>query len=306
MIDVKDILIELGFSNISDHANYYRTKPIYRDSGNSSILSVNKKTGHFVDFGRRGDGIQGPIEKLVSICLDCSIENAKSWLKEKYSYDPKNKTVQIFEAPQREYKTLTVGFLNDLEKDHTYWIDRGISKDIIEIFEGGTVKSGQMKYRYVFPIFDKNKKLIGVTGRDLINDNSNSARQKWKHIGKTSKWNYPFNYNKAELLNSKRIFLVESIGNMLSLFNSGHRNVLVTFGTEISFTTINTLIRCNPEQICIAFDNDENMAGIGGANRTQSKLKKYFDSKQIKICLPDKNDIGEMSKEEIKKWMEKI
>ena len=57
MIDVKDILIELGFSNISDHANYYRTKPIYRDSGNSSILSVNKKTGHFVDFGRRGDGI---------------------------------------------------------------------------------------------------------------------------------------------------------------------------------------------------------------------------------------------------------
>ena len=33
---------------------------------------------------------------------------------------PKDKTVQIFEAPQREYKTLTVGFLNDLEKDHTY------------------------------------------------------------------------------------------------------------------------------------------------------------------------------------------
>ena len=63
---------------------------------------------------------------------------------------------------------------------------------------------------------------------------------------------------------------------MLSLFNSGYKNVLVTFGTEISFTTINTLIRCNPEQICIAFDNDENMAGIGGANRTQSKLKKYF------------------------------
>ena len=75
--------------------------------------------------------------------MDCSIENAKSWLKEKYSYDPKDKTVQIFEAPQREYKTLTVGFLNDLEKDHTYWIDRGINKDIIEIFEGGTVKVGK-------------------------------------------------------------------------------------------------------------------------------------------------------------------
>ena len=53
---------------------------------------------------------------------------------------------------------------------HEYWVGRGISEQTLTHFEGGVVYEGKMKNRYVFPIFDYKKNLVGVSGRDLVND----------------------------------------------------------------------------------------------------------------------------------------
>ena len=50
MSEIKDVLQEIGYSNITDGGKYYRMRPICRDSTNNSSLSVHKETGNFRDF----------------------------------------------------------------------------------------------------------------------------------------------------------------------------------------------------------------------------------------------------------------
>ena len=49
-------------------------------------------------------------------------------------------------------------------------------------------------------------------------------------------------------------------------------------------------------------DSNKNMAGNIGADKIYSRLKRYFDQRQLKIALPIKKDFGEMTREEILQW----
>ena len=98
--------------------------------------------------------------------------------------------------------------------------------------------------------------------------------------------------------------LIESIGDMLSLWDAGIKNTIVTFGLDASVAIINFLLRYDTETIKISLNNDadNNLAGNEAAEKLQRKLRKYFDEGQVSIKLPTKNDFGEMTKEEINHW----
>ncbi len=298
---IKDILLNLGFSNINELAREYRAKPIYRDSDSSNSMSVKKDTGYFVDYAR---GIQGPLEKLVQLCLNCSIEDAKKWLESEQGFEIKKR--HVFDIPDKVYKTLSQDAFDNVIKDNSYWVNRGIEESVIDIFEGGVFESGKMKNRFTFPIYDLNKKLIGVSGRFIHEIKPNSKVPKWKHIGEKSKWQYPAYFNQKYIQESNQVIIVESIGDMLSLWNAGIKNTLVSFGLDVSFSLVNTIIKNDVSQIILSFNNDANLAGNTAAEKSNKKLLKFFDKDQIKVVFPDKNDFGEMSTEEILGWKKKI
>ena len=78
MSDIKDILINLGYSNITEDSKNYRMKPIYRDSSSSTVLSVRKDTGSFIDFSKQ---MSGSLRDLVKISLNYKSEDeAVKWL----------------------------------------------------------------------------------------------------------------------------------------------------------------------------------------------------------------------------------
>ena len=94
---------------------------------------------------------------------------------------------------------------------------------------------------------------------------------------------------------------------MLALWEAGIKNVIVIFGLNISTAVLNTLLRLDPNRVIISLNNDsENGAGNMAAHKIQRRLLSFFDSHQIKILLPSKNDFGEMSKDEILAWSENI
>lgn len=301
MDDIKQVLLSLGFSNISDLGKEYRAKPIYRDSDNSTVLSIKKDTGYFVDYAR---GLSGPIEKLVQLCLDCSIEDAKKWLETDQGFIVKKR--HIHDIPDKKYKTLSQDAFNDVIYDNSYWVSRGINEKTISTFQGGIFEKGRMKNRYTFPIFDTKKKLIGVSGRYIYNIKEGMRVPKWKHIGEKSKWQYPTYFNSKILKKKDFVIIVESIGDMLSLWNAGYKNVLVSFGLNLSFALINSIIKYDIGKIVLAFNNDENLAGNMASQKGYKKLLKFFDEDQIQVCLPTKNDFGEMDKGEINLWAKKI
>ncbi len=199
----------------------------------------------------------------------------------------------------RQSRSFDIENLKEIKPIHDYWVNRGISRETLEIFKGGIVSEGKMKGRYVFPIFDSSKQIIGFTGRDIAGE----SKIKWKHLGNKSHWKYPLQINYRIISEMSKVILVESIGDMLALWQAGIKNTIVTFGLEISLEILNQLLRMDTDMITISFNNDENNNDRGNiaAYKGRKKLYKYFDPEQVEIKLPvGYNDFGEMPTEAIK------
>jgi len=298
MDNIKEVLSNLGY-NLKEYSKEYRTRPLYRDSDNENVLVIYKDSGKWIDFK---ENLTGSLQDLVRMTLNLpNNTEAKEWINQKA---PTSTGYTVYKKPEiKQVKCYSSDVLSNLVKDHSFWNKRNICDNTMNIFEGGILKEGRMKGRYVFPIFDKQRQLIGVAGRDILNRNEKLC-PKWKLIGDKSNWRYPLQVNSNILSESKQIFLVESIGDMLSLWEADIKNTIVTFGLNLSTSILNTLLILNPSKIYISFNNDEfkNKAGNLASEKTKDKLLKHFDRHQIQIALPTKKDFGEMSKEEINQW----
>ncbi len=292
---IRDILTDIGY-NLSDQGQYFRTKPLYRDSSSSTVLSIRKSDGMWKDFK---EGIGGSLEDLVRLTLRLkSKSDTLKWMTNKgvdFNREPRK-----IEPKVDQTKVFKNELLYKLEKDHPYWEKRGISSETLSLFEGGATFTGKMAYRYVFPIFNNKKQIIGFAGRDLKPDQGDDAkffRPKWKLIGDKSKWRFPLIVNHELIRKSKQAILVESIGDMLSLWEHGIKNCIVTFGVSLSPDTLSLLTRLDPDKIFLSFNNDSSNNGAGnkGAYQARKKLLNFFDKEQITIKLPSKhNDFNEM------------
>lgn len=294
-VNIADILKNIGY-NLKDYGKEYRAKPLYRDSDNDTVLKIYKDSGNWVDFK---ENISGDFTSLIKLSLKLESETAaKEWLKDKKFtfFNTSEKT----KPKVKSIKTFDKELLLKLRKDHSYWINRGVSEETLNIFSGGVAESGKMKNRYVFPIFNSKQEIVGFSGRDLTNLNN----IKWKHLGDKSNWCYPLFLNVDYIKTLNEVILIESIGDALALWDANIKNVIVTFGLEVSISILNLLLKLDPAKIYISFNNDaeKNKAGNLAAEKAYNKLSRYFDQRQLCIKLPDKKDFGEMSKEEITKW----
>lgn len=296
MNTVEEILSQIGY-NLVDFGQEYRAKPLYRPSDNSTSLCIRKSTGQWYDFSERTGG-------SLNLLIQKTLGDIPAEIKEKILSG--NLRVRDEAIELNDIKKFDKSLLIKLDKNHDYWMGRGISKHIIEEFKGGVALNGRMANRYVFPIFNERHDLVGFSGRTLF---KNTKSPKWKHLGKKSLWCYPVFLNQESIIEEKEVILVESIGDMLALFNSGIRNVIVTFGLDISSAIIEYLLKVDVNRIYISFNNDinNNNSGNIAAQEGKEKLINYFDESQISIALPEsKNDFGVMTHEEILTWKQNL
>jgi 5S rRNA maturation endonuclease (ribonuclease M5) len=287
MADFKTILQDLGYT-LLENANEFRARPIYRESGNNTSLRINKETGHWIDFSLC---INGPFEELVALTLNLKdISEVKQFLKTKYDFN--------FQAVKVRPKVSTIKTYPDdvlakLLPKHDYWLNRHISINTLKLFRGGVATAGKMAKRYVFPIFNSNGRIIGFTGRTLV-----EAVPKWKHAGPKTEWLYPLFLNYDIIRKKQEVILVESVGDGLALWEAGIKNFIVVFGVEPSRAVINVLLKLNLNKIIIAFNNDidEDNGEVGrkAAEKTLKELKRHFDSETLEIRLPILKDINKM------------
>ena len=140
------------------------------------------------------------------------------------------------------------------------------------------------------------------------------GRPKWKHIGKKSTWLYPLycphndGVMRDVFQDETSLILVESIGDLLSCHQHKIYNTAVSFGLDISPLLICEMLEINPERIIISFNNDTGKdanRGLEGAVKNFLKLLNHFDPHKLLICLPTKNDFGDMSDTDFKEWEDK-
>ena len=248
---VRQILTDIGYSLV-DHGREYRTRPLYRDSGNDNVLRIWKNSGQWVDFK---ENISGSIEDLVRLTLKLkNIDEAKKWISEK-GIDTSRSEENQQKVTTSQTTIFDKSLLIKLLRDDSYWGGRGISSQTLQPFQGGVATTGKMFNRYVFPIFNNKEDIIGFAGRD-ISKILMENRPKWKLLGDKKEWVYPAKVNVKELQKADEIIIVESIGDMLALRENKINNSIVSFGLNISPSIIYFLISLNPKKIVVAFNND--------------------------------------------------
>jgi len=297
---IKDVLMDMGYSLRDQDAQWYRSSAVYRGGSNPTILAINKENGAWKDF-KTGD--KGNLKELIRLTLNISDKEINERFKN-FESDNHYKPSRPKPLPE-DGEIFPTSIMDNFVKDNSYWNERGITSDTLDVFQGGVCFAGVMKNRYTFPIFSSRQDLIGVTGRYIYNIKSDSLIKKWKIKGAKKNWRYPLQINSKILKKIKKVILVESIGDMLALWQAGYRYVMVTFGTEISLSIINLMLSLDPDEIIISFNDDSGRgeAGNNAAKKEFNKLSKYFDPHQIKVYLPTgENDFGSMTADQILAW----
>ena len=285
--------------NPRNYGSYLTCSASYRGGDDPGSVAIYLQTNVVKDFVT---GHSFSLEEFLKLTLRLKdLKQVEKILEDKARYytgfsndieDPFNKGTKYYSNDD----------LVDLKEDYSYWNRRGVSDETLKVFGGGLCLTGKMYQRYVFPIFDARKKILGFSGRDV----TGKSKIKWKHLGRRNEWGYPFIFSHQYVKETKQLILVESIGDMLSLWESGIKNTGITFGTEAGGGLLKAMVRLDPDSIIIATNNDENRAGQKAAAKIRSTLVEFFDPAQIMIYHPYKNDFGDQTIEENKEWHSNI
>tara|TARA_Y100000592_G_C5482355_1_gene326453 strand:+ start:21294 stop:22343 length:1050 start_codon:yes stop_codon:yes gene_type:complete len=306
---IREILESLGYK-LFDRGAYWQTNAIFRNGDNKTAIQIYKDSGVWKDHVSQTSFM--PLKKLIELTLGTNDKNViKKYISNEepdfYISAESNKPA----AKITMDKVYSEDSLSRLFPHFDFYTARGISEATLKFFKSGLATSGPMYQRFVFPIYNEHGQIHGFAGRDVSPPNKD--RPKWKHVGKKTKWIYPYFLNEKffenEITSKNQLIIVESIGDMLSLFENGFKNVLVSFGLDISPQLMCFLIRINPQKVILSFNNDEEKAenrGLNSCIKSYLKLLPYFNKNSIKICVPTKNDFGDMTQDDFSEWSSKL
>jgi len=302
--EIEEILISLGY-NLTDQGSYWQTNAVFRNGDNKTALQIYKDSGVWRDYVAQTAPM--PFRALLEAHLGTNAS------KEINKYLKTETRGSFYKKPQNDYKIEMeeLHSMQELKKflpHYKFYNNKGISSGLLQTLKAGLSTQGQLYQRFVFPIFNSHQQIHGFAGRDMAD---HPDRPKWKHVGKKTQWVYPLHIypSTRDAIVANGVILVESIGDMLNLIENGFSNVLVVFGLDVSPALMCSLIALAPSSITLSLNNDKESAvnrGLLGCCKNYLKLLTHVDPELIKICLPVKNDFGEMEAENFEKWETKL
>lgn len=198
----------------------------------------------------------------------------------------------------------------------SYFINRGISQEVLDKYDVGVCKNPRKKmfFRAVAPIYDDNYKFsIGCMGRSLYNKcekcelyhsnriscpNVGPYFIKWRNSNFDRK-NILYNYwfAKNYIRQTSKVILCEGPADIWKLEQAGINNGVAICGTELTDNQLLKLTKLRVSELILCLDNDQ--AGIDASSRIVEKCKKLFDIHIPQVCEKDK-DIADTSIDRIR------
>lgn len=285
----KEYLKRNGIKILSESEKGYRIKAFWRNGKGPNVL-VSRKNGRWYDFVTAESGDFDSLKKLVNG------EELPETNKRNTDADDSYQEIDEMEKPEKTYNE---DILKRLVFDHSYWKNRKIGEETIKFFKIGCAHSGALLNRIVSPIYRFDGKIHGFVGRDLLKSQNKTKyqRPKYKIKGDASKFIYPLHVKDKEGISPclkeiekrKSVFLVESTGDMMALWGKGYKNVLTTFGLNISSKLMACLNTFHNTKIILSLNGDDR--GLLAILKNGIKLLNYFDPEDIYICIPEKGDM---------------
>jgi len=292
-------------------------------------LLSNKKFG----WNKSGDKFVTFQDTVKWVCeyLDIKLENVsidhESLEKAKFI-----RSINLINPAQNKPKSIISREIVRAKLDipSEYYIKRGYSGNILDRYDVGlcTDSEREMYNRVVVPIYDDSYKfIIGCTGRTIFNrcekctfyhrDTENCPNEdkpweimkcfKWRHNkgfrANQSLYNYWF--SKEHIENTRVVILVEGPGDVWKLEESGIKNSVAIFGTNLTDEQQIILERSGAMSVIVLLDNDE--AGHKASVEIKDQLERSF-----KMYFPaiSESDVGDMNideiTEEVKPFIERV
>jgi DNA primase len=236
--------------------------PIHKGS-NPRQFSVDPERNIFNCFGNCKTG--GNVLDFVALMEfnnkeTVSIRKAGLLLQNWFLVEPQEiKETIVKEKEKRlqvDHNTPLTFDLKNLEVEHPFFVERGISPETINHFDLGYCSRGIMNKRIVIPIHDEFGRLVAYCGR-AVNK---------KQIENEGKYKMPPDflkslevYNLHQQKDKKLIVLVESFLSVFWLYQHGIENVVALMGSSLSDQQADLLIKylAPPGRIILMFDADE-------------------------------------------------
>ena len=297
-MNVRATLEELGYQ-LSEDRGHYRAQSLFRNGVNPTSLRIDSETGYFTDFG---SGDSGSLKRLIQLTLGLKdYKEVDRWAEGRGGINTQRSKSKPKVYVEKHYPKSS---LDRLMPSYTFYNKRNISSDTLRTFHGGVAMTGKMNNRFVFPVYDAADNIVGFAGRDLL-----TRDLKWKIIGPKRLFVHRFSLARPYIEEAGYVILVESLGDMLALWEAGIRNVLVTFGITLQGGLFKALVGMNPKKILISLNYEpekESGGGMQGATKISGKLKAVFEPEKIIIRYPTKNDFGMMNVKENLKWIDEL
>jgi hypothetical protein len=303
--EIENILTKLGFDFVKNGCWLTANCKVH-GGDNTHGFSFNTQKMYWKCWTNKCHEKHGiRLHNLISAILGISEYEAKEWLEENASIKVRKtikevKTDKIY--PEFCLKRL---FRTD------FYLKRGFLESTLENFEHGLAESGVMRGRVVFPIRDHNGFIRGFSGRWAGKQEDRNGKlvclnrmgqnvPKWKHTSFT-KSSYLYNFYKAKEHCTEQIILVESIGNVMRLWECGFKSVVACLGSSLSPELASTIISTT-KRLILAFDADN--AGFKATTKAKKMLDGYID---IKTISPTSGkDWAELNNQEVMEIWKKL
>ena len=166
-------------------------------------------------------------------------------------------------------------------------VSKGHSLEELNLIDLSNASNDSYINRIMFPLHNKNGKIIGFSGR--IYDNSNLNKyQNTKETPLFKKREVLFNYHRAkeEIRKMKKVIVMEGFMAVIRSYTIGIRNVVATMGTALSHEQAD-LIKKLSDNIYLCYDGDE--AGFK-ATLSSGEVFQKMNCNVFVIPLQDKLD----------------
>jgi DNA primase len=310
--NVTAIFDAFGLDYIDKYEYLQMTCPIH-GGDNPTAFSWVKDRGYFRCFTRHCERNGADIFDFVQKYKNCSFERAKQIVESICvvgEYEEASEQEMAAELAFKKYIKNNAKLNKQMQvydpailkrlKAHSYLIDRGFDKDLLESYNVGYCDNPNSRFfrRLCIPVMSDTGSLVGFTARAVF-DWEKESQPKWIHTHGMQKSELLFNMHRARehIRNTHKAILVEGPLDVFKLEMSGINNAVAVLGSDLSGPQRSLLLENECYDLILAFDDDE--AGTICTNKTKKSCKNYFNL--YKYVLPTGRDIGDLEVEMVKK-----
>lgn len=319
LVDPRELLLFLGFTINYENNKELRGPCAIHGGDNRTAFCFMKDTKRFYCFShgceRDDDGlVRNDVIDLVMKKRGCSFKEAVDTLAKIAGVDIESIEDSEIEAERRKIEKSRKEVLRKIagkddvlpEIDRTilevykskgcpYFSAKGISDDIIRIFELGTMVDRHGIERASIPIFDAAGRLVSISGRRTDGD----REPRYLLTSDFNKKKVLYGLDKVIKLpyaERRTVIIVEGFKALWHVYSAGFKNVVALMGRVISKEQINLLSSNNVDYALLLLDGDE--PGRKGAETSANMMRGMIEC--VKIDLPKDISPDDVSLEEIR------